>query len=74
MRNFMDKYHHQIDRISIGLFLYLLLVFIFTKVIDFIGGDYIYIPFALLSPLLIIDKKNINTVNTILHRIFRFKR
>lgn len=74
MKNFMNKYHHQIDQISVGLFLYSLFVFIFAKAIGFIGNDYVCISIVLLVPFLIVNKKNVNTFNAVLHRIFRFKR
>lgn len=74
MKAFFIKYHKKIDYVSVSLFLYSVLVLICTRLFSFINIESIYIGLVLICPLFACNKVCVNRFNSLLHRIFRFRR
>ena len=74
MKKIFIKYHKQIDYASVTLFLYSVFVLLCIKVFSFIDDESVYISLVLICPLIVCNRLCVNYFNSLLHRIFGFRR
>ncbi len=74
MKNILDKYHSKIDLVSLYVFAYCVMVKALIHVLFFVENEIVLSLLVLLIPFVLISKKNIHHLNSVLHAIFRFRR
>lgn len=74
MNNILNKYHSKIDKISLYIFSYCIMVKALIHVLCFVKNEIVLTLVVLLLPFILITKNSINHINKILHVVFRLSR
>lgn len=74
MKNVLDKYHSKIDKISLYILVYCIMVKVLIHVFGFVKSEIVLALLVILIPFILITKKTIDYLNKVLHIIFRFCR
>lgn len=74
MKRFLCNNHDKIDRISLAIFLYCILVIIFLNVFALFLDEYIQAVCAVVLPLFIVNSYTVEKINLCMHKLFGFSR
>ena len=74
MKNVLDKYHSKIDKISLYILVYCVMVKVLIHVLCFVKSEIVFALLVIWIPFILIPKKTIDYLNKVLHIFFRFCR
>ncbi len=74
MKNVLNKYHSKIDKISLYIFVYCIMVKVLIHALYFVKSEIVLALLAILIPFILITKRTINYLDDALHIIFRLCR
>lgn len=63
MKNVLNKYHSKIDKISLYIFVYCIMVKVLIHALYFVKSEIVFVLLVIFIPFILITKRTINYLN-----------